>query len=408
MSFSQYKETLIAAATRRDERLKPGASTRAKRVVQNMNSSYGGATTEWFEDGYLDDGMNYFDMGNIKPALVHLAFQRGTTNRNNNQESNRLPREIWDKLGPELQAEVRKWNKTKAFKHKGNQQSREINLHEIDDRGDDIDLEGIDIDGRLTDNITNNECKHDEIGEESNLFLAHITKQRATTSPHNIRNILTLAHKRSETNNHFQGNMQGKSDGKPKSSVFIDGKWYVQADNHRLHYNIATHENRITRISSLVDRGANGGLAGEDVRIIEQSNRTANVSGINNHTIHGLPIVTAAGVVSTHLGPICLLMHQYANHGKGKTIHSRLQIENHGNDVNDKSLKVKGGKQCITTLDGYVIPLQIRGGLAYMDMHPPSDEELNDLPHVVLTSDADWDPTIVDNEMEIKEWLDAP
>jgi hypothetical protein len=84
-----------------------------------------------------------------------------------------------------------------------------------------------------------------------------------------------------------------------------------------------------------------------------------------------------------------------------------MQIENHGNDVNDKSLKVKGGKQCIITLDGYAIPLQIRGGLAYMDMHLPSHEELNDLPHVVLTSDADWDPTIVVNELEIKEWLDA-
>jgi hypothetical protein len=190
--------------------------------------------------------------------------------------------------------------------------------------------------------------------------------------------------------------------------VFIDGKRYVQANNHRLHYNIATHENGITRISSLIDRGANGGLAGEDVRIIEQSNCTADVSGINDHTtIHGLPILTAAGVVSTHLGPVCLLMHQYANHGKGKTIHSSVQIKNHGNNVNDKSLEVKGGKQCITTLDGYAIPLQIRGGLAYMDMHPPSNEVLNKLLHVVLTSDANWDPTMVDNEMEIKEWLDA-
>ena len=82
-------------------------------------------------------------------------------------------------------------------------------------------------------------------------------------------------------------------------------------------------------------------------------------------------------------------MHQYVYHGKGKTIHSSVQVKHHGNDVNDKSLKVKGGKQCIKALDGYAIPLQIRGGLAYMDMHPPSDDELNNLPHVVLTSDID-------------------
>ena len=86
---------------------------------------------------------------------------------------------------------------------------------------------------------------------------------------------------------------------------------------------------------------------------------------------------------------------------------SFFQIEQHGNEVNDKSLKIKGGKQCITTVDGYAIPLHIRGGLAYMDMHPPNDEELNDLPHVVITSDMDWDPSQTDNELELDEWLDA-
>ena len=86
-------------------------------------------------------------------------------------------------------------------------------------------------------------------------------------------------------------------------------------------------------------------------------------------------------------------MHQYAYHGKGKTIHSSVQVENYGNDVNDKSLKVRGGTQCLATLDGCAIPLRIRGGLAYIDMCPPSDEELDDLPQVVLTTDMDWDPT---------------
>jgi hypothetical protein len=259
----------------------------------------------------------------------------------------------------------------------------------------------------MTDGMPMNEGKNDGNGEEGNMILAHITKQKAVTSPHDIRNILASAHKRSETNNHFQGGTHGKSGEKAKNLVFIDGKRYIQANNHKLHYNIANHEKRDTKIASLIDRGANGGLAREDVRIIEQSERTADVSGIKDHTIRGLSIVTAAGVVTTHLGPICVIMHQYAYHGKGKTIHSSVQIENHGNDVNDKSLKVKGGKQCITTLDGYAIPLQIRGGLAYMDMYPPSDDELNDLPYVVLTSDIDWDPTIVDNEIDIEEWLDA-
>ena len=42
-----------------------------------------------------------------------------------------------------------------------------------------------------------------------------------------------------------------------------------------------------------------------------------------------------------------------------------------------------------------------------MDMHPPSDEELDELPQVVLTSDMGWDPSIVDNDLELDQWLDA-
>ena len=43
-----------------------------------------------------------------------------------------------------------------------------------------------------------------------------------------------------------------------------------------------------------------------------------------------------------------------------------------------------------------------------MDMYPPSDHELDSLPHVVLTSDADWDPTMADNEIDPDDvWYDA-
>ena len=43
-----------------------------------------------------------------------------------------------------------------------------------------------------------------------------------------------------------------------------------------------------------------------------------------------------------------------------------------------------------------------------MDMYPPSDHELDSLPHVVLTSDADWDPTMANNEIDSGDaWYDA-
>ena len=125
----------------------------------------------------------------------------------------------------------------------------------------------------------------------------------------------------------------------------------MQVNTHWLHYRIDSHKKANGNISSLINRGANGGLAGEDVRVIEKTTGTADVSGINDHTIQGLPIAMVAGVVESHLGPICLIMHQYAYQGKGKMVHSSVQVKHHGNDVKDKSLKVKGGKQRIKTLD---------------------------------------------------------
>ena len=107
--------------------------------------------------------------------------------------------------------------------------------------------------------------------------------------------------------------------------------------------------------------------------------------------MNDLPIGTCAGVVQTHIGPVILIMHQYAYLGKGKTIHSPGQMEHYGIDVNDKSLKVKGGKQRIITLDGYGIPLTFQDGFLKLPMHASNDEELDSYPHVLITSDVTWD-----------------
>ena len=92
----------------------------------------------------------------------------------------------------------------------------------------------------------------------------------------------------------------------------------------KLQYWVAFHEKTNARIASLINRRANGGLAGEDVHLIDKTTCTADVSGINDNTISGLSIVTAAMVVESHLGPIWLIMHQYAYHRKGSTLVYRL------------------------------------------------------------------------------------
>ena len=118
--------------------------------------------------------------------------------------------------------------------------------------------------------------------------------------------------------------------------------------------------------------------------------------------------MTARGIIKTQHGPAIAILHQYAYTGQGKTIHSSGQLEWYKNDVNDKSIKVAGGLQCILTSDGYVIPISIRDGLPYITLCPFTDEEWDSLPHVILTSDADWDPSMLDLDLDEPEaWFDA-
>jgi hypothetical protein len=137
-------------------------------------------------------------------------------------------------------------------------------------------------------------------------------------------------------------------------------------------YRVSAHRTRVTQ--SLVDRGANGGVAGEDVRIISKSHRQVDIQGINNHQVTDIGIGTVGGVVHMQHGPILAIMHQYALFGKGTSIHSPGQLEWYKNSVDDKSVHV-GGTQSIKTLDGYLIPLSIKNGLPRMDIHPYTDAE---------------------------------
>ena len=60
------------------------------------------------------------------------------------------------------------------------------------------------------------------------------------------------------------------------------------------------------------------------------------------------------------------------------------------------------------TNDGYVHPIDIKNGLAYVQMRPYTQEEWDTLPHVVWTSDNEWNPTIFDHSAsDDQHWFDA-
>ena len=169
------------------------------------------------------------------------------------------------------------------------------------------------------------------------------------------------------------------------------------------HY-IFQHANHTN--NQLVDRGANGGLAGSDMRVINKTHRKINISGIDNHEVNGLDVVTAATLLNTSLGKVIGIFNEYAHLGKGSSIHSSGQLEWFKTHVDEKSIKV-GGTQLITTLEGYSVPLLIKDGLAYAtSLGRPTDQDMDTYPHVFFTSPDEWDPSVLDHDPPPLDGLD--
>ena len=174
--------------------------------------------------------------------------------------------------------------------------------------------------------------------------------------------------------------------------------------SHESSRHIQTHQRYVfARVNQsnhhLIDRGANGGLAGADMRVIHTTPRKINSVGIDDHELTGLNVVTAAALLDTQKGPIIGVFHEYAHLGKGRSIHAAGQMEWFNCQVDDRS-KLVGGAQRIETSEGYVIPLSIESGLVYMhSIRIPTDQDLQNYPHVFFTSPHIWDASVLDHEI---------
>ena len=114
--------------------------------------------------------------------------------------------------------------------------------------------------------------------------------------------------------------------------------------------------------------------------------------------MESLPIVQCAALVETvDEGKVILIMSQYAKRDQGKTFHSKNQLEHFGCIVLDTA-KRHGGKQALYTPEGYDVPMHVRNGLFYIDMQPPSDNDMLQYPHTFITTDHEWDPSILNDE----------
>ena len=81
-----------------------------------------------------------------------------------------------------------------------------------------------------------------------------------------------------------------------------------------------------------------------------------------------------------------------------------LQMEWFNCKVDDRS-KVVGGAQKLETSDGYVITLSIESGLAYMHPMIPTDNDLQNYPHVFFTSPDTWDASVEEDWKSLRPYF---
>jgi hypothetical protein len=85
---------------------------------------------------------------------------------------------------------------------------------------------------------------------------------------------------------------------------------HPQAIAANVHYFVSAHN--VKRRGALVDRGANGGIAEDDTRVIHKHLRKVDVTGIDNHEMTDLQIVDTASWAMSNKGPVILIFNQYA------------------------------------------------------------------------------------------------
>jgi hypothetical protein len=84
-----------------------------------------------------------------------------------------------------------------------------------------------------------------------------------------------------------------------------EGKVYLRVKMANVHYRFHAHSAARTACAgSLIDGGANGGLCGSDVLILSETGQRCDVTGITNNAVTDLPIVQAAGLIQSSIGPV--------------------------------------------------------------------------------------------------------
>ena len=303
ITYDKYFMMLQNACIRYDKTLKQKPSTTSRHVYQHELDEAPSVHDE--EDDYMDDNIApegidtpSDDIYNIHNTNINRAPQvrsliprtppgkpksmKAVPPKPRYNQPVYLPKHIYNMLSDDVKKKLDKYNQEKKAQYKSTSQ-RMAKVHEQD----------------------HDEANHPEHPEPD--FENHLPDDSYTMQDADIEDLL-------------------------KTHGTTQPTW---------HQHVTTPKHSASSYGSLVDRGTNGRLAGADIQRI---GRKVSVTGIDDHELPGLDIVTCVALIQANHGKVNMLMHEYAYCGRGNTIHSPCQIEWFHNTCDHKSIMLDTNK----------------------------------------------------------------
>jgi len=264
-----------------DKDLEVPRNSKSKRTVNYSHFK----EEDHLEQGYLDAGDEFFsndveqqDQRDISLHQAWTVLAAESSAHESGKGMPFLPKDLWNQI-PEAVRGYTRANRdpnlcrsnTNVSSNRGpprrepyNRDQQRVNFHEFPEER--REEEGT---NEFHDALTKTPDE-DLADPRTNPIMARI-KDQASPVTGSLRHLLANTHTTAKS-------VEQPSD---KRIMVIDGKRFIETNIHRVRYRFseAAAETNCGNGASLVDRGANGGLAGEDVRVIKHTHRKADISG---------------------------------------------------------------------------------------------------------------------------------
>ena len=145
------------------------------------------------------------------------------------------------------------------------------------------------------------------------------------------------------------------------------------------------------------------GIAGTKDSLPWDSNindgRSVKITGLGERIVSNVPVGSVCAVSNSLDGSVLCIYHNYATgHIQPTTIHSKVQLQDYHNIVDDTILML-GGSQTLTTGKRSIFPLTVKNGLCYLEQRKPTEWEMKKLPKHEMTSIELWDPSKFEDDV---------